>query len=280
MTMALSDFTIIVPSMINVSIAHIDHLASCLDIEAIVCIPRLIQGPLQFSPHISFVRSSKAGQVFQRLHAISCAKTRYVIVMDDDIFLPISDCSSVIHKYLNLASSIGPSVLGVHITCQSLVTSSQNILSCRALSLLSLIEGTSQTLLTSPSTLSPLLFNTPHDPSFVDCYTRDFGCYRSDWISGGFFLAPVSLFPVTNYYPYAGKAFSEDIILSSLFTARGASLFIANGVYATTDIINPSFSFSNLRSKIYLLRFSNVSLRFPRFILSLLVRRLSLMSWF
>ena len=177
MTMALSDFTIIVPSLINVSIAHIDHLASCLDIEAIVCIPRLIQGPLQFSPHISFVRSSKSLSISTVTCYFMC-QNPYVIVMDDDIFLPISGCSSVIHKYLNLASSIGPSVLGVHITCQSLITSSQNILSCRALSLLSLIEGTSQTLLTSPSTLSPLLFNTPRS-FFVDCYTRDFGCYRS-----------------------------------------------------------------------------------------------------
>ena len=277
--MAFSKFTIVVPSLLYVSIMHLERLASLFDVEAIICIPQSIQGPLQYSPNISYLRSIDAGQVLQRIYAINHVKTPYVLVIDDDIRISINDILSFVDKYAVLLNSFSLSVLGVQIKSHSLSYIESKSLSFLALSLLCLIENSSIDLLSRPSTLSPLFFNSHHDSSFVDRFSPSYGCYRSDWISGGFFMAPVSLFPQTSYYPFSGKAFSEDILLSYLFQLQGASLFIANGVFATTDLIQSSFTLSNFKAKIYLLRYSSVSFRIFRFLLSFLVRRLSLMSW-
>ena len=90
------------------------------------------------------------------------------------------------------------------------------------------------------------------------------------------FLSLRVLYSSENYYPFQGKAFAEDLILSFLFKRVGASLFIANNIVAETSLIASSYTLSNLRSKLYLLKFSTIRFRHLRFIISLLIRLFAL----
>lgn len=271
-----SDFSIVVPSLLNVSVKHIDNHAYYLDIPAFVCIPFSFQGPFQDTPNIIYIRSSSPGQVSQRLFAVHTAKTSYVIAMDDDIHIASIDLFAIIKKYYHLLSSYAAPVLGVQIKSRNKLFNSDRKLSLFSQSLLAYIENTTVTHLRKPSTISPLCFNSHHDSSYCDSFTPTYGCYCSEWISGGLFIAPRSLFPSNSYYPFSGKAFAEDVILSCIFKRYGASMFIANSVIAFTDSIFPSYTLSNLRAKFYLLRFSPARFRVLRMIFSLIIRQLSL----
>lgn len=275
--MKYSEFCIVVPSLINNSVSHIDNYAFSLGIAAFICIPESLHGPFQHTPNITYLRSFSSGQVAQRLFAANSLNSTYVLAMDDDIHIPSDLLPDLLNKYLLLLSSYANPVLGVQIISRSQPLISSRKLSPFALKLLSIIENTTVQHLQRPSTLSPLCFNSNHDSSYTDSYTLAFGCYRSDWISGGLFIAPRSLFPLTSYYPFKGKAFAEDVILSCIFSRSGASLFIANSVTALTGSILPSYTIPNMRAKFYLLRFSTINFRYVRFIFSIIVRQLSLM---
>ena len=273
--MKYSQFSIVVPSLICVSVSHIDNYASLLGISAFICIPETLHGPFEYTPNINYVRSSSSGQVAQRLFAINSINTTHVLAMDDDIHISSDLLCDVLKKYSLLLSSFDNPVLGVQIISKSKLVTSSRKLSSLALQLLSFIENTTIQRLNRPSALSPLCFNSNHDSSYTDAYTPLYGCYSSDWISGGLFVAPRSLFPLTSYYPFKGKAFAEDVILSCIFHRLGAALFIANSVIALTDSILPSYTISNLKAKFYLLRFSTINYRYLRMIFSLVIRQLS-----
>lgn len=274
--MAFSEFSIVVPSLLIISVKHIDEYSASLNIPAFISIPYKFQGPFEFTPNISYIRSPLSGQVVQRLFAVNHVHSTYILAMDDDIYIPIQQLSDLFSKYKLLIVSFEIPILGVQIVSRSNLVTTSRQLSAFALRLLSVVESTSVHQLLRPSSLSPLCFNTSHNSCFSDSNTSNVGCYRSDWISGGFFIAPRSVFPSENYYPFQGKAFAEDLILSFLFKRAGSSLFIANSAVALTDDILPSYTIKNLRSKLYLLKFSSVSHRYIRFIFSLLIRWLSL----
>ena len=274
--MTFSDFAIVVPSLINISVKHIDLYAATLGIRAFISIPSPLSGPFEYTPNVTYIRSPSTGQVAQRIFAVHDSRSIYILSMDDDIFISPPHLREIFHKYSRLLSTYANPVLGVQICSRCNRINTSRHLSPFALYLISFIEKTSVQRLKTPSTLSPLYFNSNHDSTYTDFNTPLNGCYQSEWFSGGLFLAPSSLFPRSSYYPFPGKAFSEDVILSCIFKRAGAALFIANGLIAFTDSILPSYTFSNFRAKLYLLKFSKVRFRYIRTFLSLFIRQLSL----
>lgn len=276
--MISSEFSIVVPSLINISVRHINEYAITLGIRAFISIPFHLNGPFEYTPNVTYIRSPLSGQVAQRIFAVHHSRCTYILSMDDDIFISPPYLRDLFYKYTRLLSTYTNPVLGVQVKSSVQPISSFRHLSPFALNLISFIENTSVQLLKKPSTLSPLNFNSHHDSSYSDFNTPLNGCYQSDWFSGGFFISPCSIFPSSSYYPFPGKAFCEDVILSIILKRAGSPLFIANGITAFTESILPSYTFSNLRAKFYLLRFSNVRLRYIRMFLSLCVRQLSMIG--
>ena len=266
-------FSIIVPSLLLVSILHLEDIAR--DISIFVVIPPFYHGPFEYTPFLNYIYSNKSGQVNQRMYAASCSDSKYIILLDDDIIITKQFLDSILDTYMSLSSIYEYPVLGVPIVSSN----SSSAFTCSypgfIIPVLSIIESTPHDKFLKPSSLSNLFYSTPHLCPSGQSIQDSPSYHRADYISGGFSIIPLSIFPLFNYYPFRGKAYSEDILLSLYLRKAGGNLFVSESHSLLTNPIAPSFTFQNLKAKLYILKFSSLSFKYPRYFLSLLVRSFS-----
>ena len=97
--MDFSEFSIVVPSLLISSVKHIDAYAISLNIPAFISVPYDLQGPFEFTPNISYIRSPTPGQVVQRLFAVNYVTSNYILALDDDIFISSQHLLDIFSKY-------------------------------------------------------------------------------------------------------------------------------------------------------------------------------------
>lgn len=266
----MSTFSIIVPSLLLVSILHLEEIAR--DTSTLVIVPPLYHGPFENTPSIYYLYSNKPGQVNQRIYGALCSDTDYIILLDDDIYVSKKFINSVLALYANLLSFYEYPVLGVPILANKSTVSFTCSYPKFIIPILSALESTPYKKFLMPSSLTKLFYSTPHLSNSGDRSLDASSYHSADYISGGFSIIPSIVFPKHNYYPFSGKAFSEDIFLSLLLRKAHADLFISTFHVLYTKTISSSFSSANLKAKFYLLRYSNIPFKYLRFSLSFLVR--------
>ena len=72
------------------------------------------------------------------------------------------------------------------------------------------------------------------------------GAVESEWLPGGVALCHRSDLITDNYYPFSGKAFSEDLIHSLLWRNQGCRLWTLLDESAMIDVTNESFSWEGV----------------------------------
>jgi hypothetical protein len=75
--------------------------------------------------------------------------------------------------------------------------------------------------------------------------------FEVEWLPGGCVLARTKDLVVDDYYPFAGKAFSEDVIHSLRWREKGVRLFVAPNIAVSTNITALPLTFSEIRSDYY-----------------------------
>jgi len=69
---------------------------------------------------------------------------------------------------------------------------------------------------------------------------------ESEWLPGGVVLCHKSDLITNNYYPFPGKAYSEDLIHSILWRKKGCRLWTYLDSFAIVDVTAESFSVSSI----------------------------------
>ena len=86
---------------------------------------------------------------------------------------------------------------------------------------------------------------------------------ESEWLSGGVALCNKADLITYNYYPFAGKAFSEDLIHSILWRQQGCRLWTVLDVSAMIDVTVESFVWKSVmgryRAHVYVAQLSGGS---------------------
>ena len=197
--------------------------------EILICIPESYSNnliELEY-PNTIICKTKVSGQVEQRTYGFNIVNYHYVLQIDDDVFLSKNCLRELID------------VIGHH----------ENRSACPTL--LDVVTNKPTEFLSSPSAnsnyfdkfifwiingkkgyqsgkISKAGLNMAHSINNTDNY-------EVDWLPGGCALHIKQNLVLNNYYPYEGKAFSEDVLHSFILKKNGIKLFHCSSATCMLD---------------------------------------------
>lgn len=187
--------------------------------EILICIPKDVSDRVEIyrSENVHIIKTTMWGQVSQRIVGFQNVKCKYVLQLDDDVEV---EKKCLEYLYLSIIDKPFCSI---------------------APSLLDKITGNSSDYMSKPDPNSGLLYKLIFwvingsngyqagkislagiNMAFNDNAQNN---YEVDWMPGGCVLHNKNNLIMQNYYPYKGKAFSEDLFHSVLLKRKGITLF-------------------------------------------------------
>lgn len=208
----------------DVLIRTIDALnsGSIVPDEIILVVPRSFASniPAISSENFRYQLVDFKGQVAQRAYGFTLVKSDYVMQLDDDIQLDHTCVERLITglKKLGTGHSVGPSIFYAN-TNESIYSMNNGIkaeiLNLKAFLLSGVPWGTKRM-----GKISKIGSGFGYDPESTSAELN-----RTEWIAGGCTLHHKSSLIFKNYFPYAGKAYGEDLLHSVELTNSGVKLF-------------------------------------------------------
>jgi glycosyltransferase involved in cell wall biosynthesis len=204
--------------------------SSIQPLEILICIPnssKLVEN-IDLSDNIKILRTKKKGQVYQRMIGFLAAKGEFVLQIDDDIVLE----KDSIEKLLDCFDSL----VGRVAIAPKYVWKGTNI---------SVFPGSHDTL---TQKFSDWIMNGKigYKPGAVSLSGVGFGLdfndktqdkNQSEWLPGGCVLHRLQDVITLDYFPFSGKAYSEDLIHSYLLRGNGLKLYVCNSAIAYMEPI-------------------------------------------
>jgi GT2 family glycosyltransferase len=187
--------------------------------EIIICIPNPEFSELQKNNQINikYLLSPKRGQVFQRTFAFSQVNQKFVLQIDDDVFVDtncILSMLSFLESHSNTA--VSPSLIDVQNSLPAFFLQAPNEKSGFIYKVLfNIINGKVGYV---PGKISKSGLNMGF------CYECE-QPYEVEWLPGGCLMMRKDNLIKHNYYPFSGKAYCEDLIHSHLLRQNGIKLF-------------------------------------------------------
>lgn len=197
--------------------------------EILVCIPNdfaVNVQKLQFD-NLKIISTECKGQVAQRAIGFQNAKFDLVLQLDDDLNIDFK----CIENLLNILNSLP---FNSAVAPQYLVKGTKNMFHQRpsSLWLLNLYyffingsEGYKQGVITKAG--------TPIGCTFED---STLSYKQSEWLPGGCVLHRKKNLVTYNFYPLAGKAYSEDLFHSMLLKKNGICLYVVKEAFIEIDL--------------------------------------------
>jgi len=187
---------------------------------------------------LKIVRSPKRGQVAQRSWGLRVATAAHIMQMDDDVQLSKSGLQELWEEYqtCSVRCAIAP-VFCDSITGGLLTTYPSDFTSFLKNVAITCVYGASfgKSRMGKVSA-SGVAFAI--DPK----YSGGEGVIEVEWLPGGCVLCHRSDAITDDYYPFGGKAYSEDVLHSFLWRQRGVRLFTAPGIRCKTKTETLSLS--------------------------------------
>jgi glycosyltransferase involved in cell wall biosynthesis len=199
--------------------------SSIRPMEILICIPSSSEllAEIDLSDNIEIIRTKKKGQVYQRMIGFLATKGEQVLQLDDDIILEKDAIKRLVYC---LDSSSGKAAISPNLlkqgTNQSAFSRNSNTISRRFSDWI--LNGSSGY---KPGVLS--LSGVGFDLDFIDI-TQD--KIESEWIAGTCILHRSQNLITKDFFPFSGKAYSEDLIHSILLRQNGVKLFVCNNAIA------------------------------------------------
>lgn len=227
---SLNDITLIVPSIIkNISqkwIYQINHFCEN-SVSIIISVPPFMDikkiYDKGFSKDILIINSDKKGQVVQRQFAYKYSKTELIMHLDDDIFFDLESLKGLLQIFNNLPerSCLAPSLnnkIKKKDFPSNLFVYFRNILLFSDLNPI-------------PGSISSTSFPVPH------CnINKKINAQKVEWLPGGISLIRKKHCITKDYFNFTGKAYCEDLFLSSILTKNKINLFISDKFLYKTKI--------------------------------------------
>ena len=232
--------------VLNSTIAHISQ-GEVVPSEILVCIPEAVASNadcLAVAGNVRIIKCPSRGQVAQRAVGLGMAVYPFVMQLDDDVILP-SQSLRILYEILlekgegNIiapffrAESTGEGVTHYPVGFRGLIRNCHASLVCGA------PFGRKRMGTISPAGIGFGLPIISGDPRVVEL----------EWLPGGAVLCHKVDLITHNYYPFTGKAFSEDLIHSLLWRKQGCRLWISQDAIAITDVTMESFAWSSVANR-------------------------------
>jgi glycosyltransferase involved in cell wall biosynthesis len=230
-------------NVLRTAIAYLNK-GNAVPAEIIVCIPETeVSNANSVSGwgNVRIVKTSCRGQVSQRAVGLKMAKHDYVMQFDDDVILPPTALETlfdtltakglghIIAPFFRIQSNgddgtrydkgFGGFVRSCYYTLVCGAAFGKNRFGCIA--------------------SSGIGFGVPMS-------TEAERVVESEWLPGGVALCHKEDLIIENYYPFLGKAFSEDLIHSILWRRQGCRLWTALDVSAMIEVSVESFAWRSV----------------------------------
>lgn len=205
--------------------------------EIILCIPKDIiikHQKFKISNNIRILHTVSKGQVSQRAEGFLEAKCEYVLQLDDDIILDMNCIEELVKCILiDNKKSVGPKMFGLDNNYHSprIKFKTSTLYEKFIFYLLNGKKGFMQ----GKISLAGVALGIPNSDIDVDV----------DWLPGACILHNKKNLVYYDYYPYEGKAYSEDIIHSKILKKNGVSLIRSGNAKCIIDL-NSGTNFSNV----------------------------------
>lgn len=202
--------------------------------EILICMPATEANkfPQILPPNARLVSTSTRGQVAQRAYGLSLARNAYVVQMDDDVLISVSMLERLVQmcQLAGPRSAVAP-LLRSWETGQYLTTYSRSLREIVRSLLATLVCG-------APWGRKRMGRIDPSGiPYAIDrawCSEEDL--VKTEWLIGGCVVCRREDLVLDCYYPFEGKAYSEDVIHSILWRQRGVRLWVAPKLEAYTSV--------------------------------------------
>jgi GT2 family glycosyltransferase len=199
--------------------------------------------------NVEYLLSPSRGQVFQRTFAFNFINSNFVLQIDDDVLINQDSLIELVGFLKERPfASVSPSLLGNEDNKPSnfMINPNSNLF----LRFLFFIANGKNGFVPGGISLSGI--NIGYDYSAVSPY-------KVDWLPGGCVLHNTNNLINYNYYPYNGKAYSEDLLHSFLLTQKGIDLYHYPGISCFYDKSSSSVSgvFEFLKLNYYVWRILN-----------------------
>ena len=202
------DLNLTLKSLYNSHISIDEIIIVTLDIKK-------LQKHLFEFQNLKLIKSKKKGQVKQRIEGFKLAKGDYVLQLDDDIILDNKCIKLLYHELKNLPNaSISPNVFDIK-SKNSIFNKNHRLRQ----KVFNLISGLKPYNKEGKITISGFE-SYPKINSNSDVLTE------TEWLIGGCVLHHRKNLILKNYYPFDGKAYSEDLFHSLELRKNNIKLFI------------------------------------------------------
>lgn len=204
--------------------------SSIRPMEILICIPDSSEllADIDLSDNVEIIRIKKKGQVYQRATGFIAAKGDFVLQIDDDFVLK-NDAIEKLVFCLNGSdekAAVAPAILWENTNISAFASNSSTILG-KASDWIMNGKGGYQ-----PGAVS--LSGVGFGLNFND-KTQD--KTQSEWLPGGCILHRSDDLVTQDYFPFSGKAYSEDLIHSFLLRENGVKLYVCNKAIAYIEPI-------------------------------------------
>jgi len=215
--------------------------------EILICIPfdqAYRADSIATVTNVRIVKTTCRGQVAQRAIGLIQSCYPYVLQLDDDVTLP-PNTLIVLYEQLNvkgLGNVIAPFFLikpeGKHGTLYE--TGLRGFFrDCHARLICGASFGRKRLGLISSSGIGYGIPMSSGEERLIE----------SEWLPGGVVMCHKSDLITHNYFPFPGKAYSEDLIHSLLWRERGCRLWTYLDAFAYVDVTVESFSMRSVMER-------------------------------
>ncbi len=202
--------------------------------EILVCIPEFVRPQAQVAEGgiVRIIRTPFGGQVAQRAAGLVLAREDHVLQLDDDMVVPNAGLENL--WQLSLAAGAGTAVAPALIDSATGHYLASYGHGCRALarSLAAWMIGGARWGSARMGTIGSAGIPYGVDPRLAAGATL----LETQWLPGGAVLCRREDLVTEAYFPFQGKAYSEDVIHSILWKRRGVRLYVAPDVAFGTAI--------------------------------------------
>jgi glycosyltransferase involved in cell wall biosynthesis len=200
--------------------------------EILVCIPEReasLVVPLVFD-NVRVVPTPCRGQVAQRAFGFQQAKHGFVMQLDDDMFVDPQCLERLLAVLVQLPDcAAAPALVNVE-TNESVYKKPASG---------ALVGAIYYWLMNGRRGYREGEIEKSGSPVGVDPARRRMAQYEVEWLAGGCVLHRKENLVLENFYPFMGKAFSEDIIHSFLLRQRNIRLLIVPQARCGLELVSP-----------------------------------------
>ena len=202
------------------------HSSSVQPNEILICIPKSskLLVDIDSSKSIKIIRTKRKGQVYQRAIGFKEAKGGYILQLDDDIYLQKDTIKNLLNciNISNINIAVAPTYHWVNTNTS--VFERETSSTARGRLSYWIMNGKDGY---QPGTVSEV--GIGFGLNFVD---KNQDMIESQWLPGGCILHRSDNLVKKDYFPFSGKAYSEDLIHSHLLQQSGVKLFVSKKAIA------------------------------------------------